>query len=115
MFIIDELYKQQRGIENKLTVGSKVLSFQSASITFKDSLCLLPMPLASFLSAFNLTELKKASFLTNSICHITKITWALFLALSFVTPMECLKRKRNNCKSGTLTKYDAECNMTLPG
>ena len=59
MFIIDELYKQQRGIENQLTVGSKVLSFESASITFKDSLCFLPMPLASFPSAFNLTELKK--------------------------------------------------------
>ena len=27
MFIIDELYKQQRGIENQLTVGSKVISF----------------------------------------------------------------------------------------
>lgn len=62
MFIIDELYKQQRGIENQLTVGSKVLSFQSASITFKDSLCFLPMPLASFPSAFNLTELKKGFF-----------------------------------------------------
>ena len=62
MFIIDELYKQQRGIENQLTVGSKVLSFQSASITFKDSLCFLPVPLASFSSAFNLTELKKGFF-----------------------------------------------------
>ena len=62
MFIIDELYKQQRGIENQLTVGSKVLSFQSASITSKDSLCFLPMPLASFPSPIDLTELKKGFF-----------------------------------------------------
>ena len=61
-FIIQELYKQQRGIENQLTVGSKVLSFESGPLIFKDSLCFLPMPLANFPSAFNLTELKKGFF-----------------------------------------------------
>ena len=59
MFIIDEMYQQQRSIENQLTVGSKVLSFESGPLIFKDSLCFLPMPLASFPAAFNLTELKK--------------------------------------------------------
>ena len=61
-FIIEELYKQQRGIENQLTVGSKVLSFESGPLIFKDSLCFLPMPLASFAETFNLTELKKGFF-----------------------------------------------------
>ena len=57
MFIIDEMYQQQRSIENQSTVGSKVLSFESGLLIFKDSLCFLPMPLASFPAAFNLTEL----------------------------------------------------------
>ena len=61
-FIIEELYKQQRGIENQLTVGSKVLSFESGPLIFKDSLCFLPMPLASFAETFNLRELKKGFF-----------------------------------------------------
>ena len=38
MFIIDEMYQQQRSIENQLTVGSKVLSFESGPLIFKDSL-----------------------------------------------------------------------------
>ena len=61
-FIIQELYKQQRNIEKQLTVGSKVLSFESGPLIFKDSLCFLPMPLASFAETFNLTELKKGFF-----------------------------------------------------
>ena len=61
-FIIDELYKQQRSIANQMTVGSKVLSFESGPLHFKDSLCFLPMPLASFAETFNLTELKKGFF-----------------------------------------------------
>ena len=61
-FIIDKLYQQQRGIENQLTVGSKVLSFESGPLIFKDSLCFLPIPLASFAETFNLTQLKKGFF-----------------------------------------------------
>ena len=62
MFIINELYKQQRSIENQLTVGNKVLCFQSGPLVFKDSLSFLPMPLANFPAAFNLSELKKGFF-----------------------------------------------------
>ena len=62
MFIINEMHKQQRSIENQFTVGSKVLSFESGPLLFKDSLCFLPMPLASFAETFNLTELKKGFF-----------------------------------------------------
>ena len=62
MFIINQLYDQQRSVENQLTVGAKVLSFKSGPLTFIDSLCFLPMPLASFPSTFNLSELKKGFF-----------------------------------------------------
>ena len=62
MFLIHELYDQQRPVENQITVGAKVLSFKSGTIKFIDSLCFLPMPLASFATTFNLRELKKGFF-----------------------------------------------------
>ena len=62
MFLINELYQQQRAVENQLTVGAKVLSFKSGPLKFIDSLCFLPMPLASFAATFNLMELKKGFF-----------------------------------------------------
>ena len=62
VFLINELYKQKRTVENQLTTGCKVLAFQSGSLMFKDSLCFLPFPLADFPTTFNLTELKKGFF-----------------------------------------------------
>ena len=62
MFILHELYQQQRKVVDQLTEGAKVLSFKSGPLKFIDSLCFLPMPLASFSSTFNLTELKKGFF-----------------------------------------------------
>ena len=62
MFLIHELYDQQRQVENQITVGAKVLSFKSGTIKFIDSLCFLPMPLSAFSATFNLTELKKGFF-----------------------------------------------------
>ena len=44
MFILHELYQQQREVADQLTVGAKVLSFKSGPIKFIDSLCFLPMP-----------------------------------------------------------------------
>ena len=61
-FILRELYSQQRSVTTQLTVGAKVLSFQSGPLTFKDSLCFLPIPLASFPGTFGITELKKGYF-----------------------------------------------------
>ena len=61
-FIINEMYHQQRSIENQMTVGNKVLCFESGPLIFKDSLCFLPMPLATFPDAFNLSEMKKGFF-----------------------------------------------------
>ena len=62
VFLINELYKQKRTVENQLTIGSKVLAFESGSLTFKDSLCFLPFPLAAFPKTFNLQEHKKGFF-----------------------------------------------------
>ena len=62
IFIINSLYKAMRTVEEQLTIGTKVLSFKSGPLVFKDSLCFLPMPLSSFPSTFNLTELKKGFF-----------------------------------------------------
>ena len=62
VFVINELYQQQREVVEQLTVGAKVLSFRSGPLKFIDSLSFLPMPLASFASTFNLSELKKGFF-----------------------------------------------------
>ena len=62
VFILNELYQQQREVTEQLTQGAKVLSFRSGPLKFIDSLSFLPMPLASFTNTFNLTELKKGFF-----------------------------------------------------
>ena len=62
IFVLHELYQQQREGVNQLTVGAKVLSFKSGPLKFIDSLFFLPIPLASSPSTFNLTELKKGFF-----------------------------------------------------
>ena len=62
VFLINELYKQKRTVENQLTIGSKVLAFESGTLMFKDSLCFIPFPLAAFPQTFNLNELKKGFF-----------------------------------------------------
>ena len=62
VFIVNELYRQQREVTNQLTVGAKVLSFRSGPLRFIDSLSFLPMPLAAFPSTFNLSEMKKGFF-----------------------------------------------------
>ena len=62
VFLINELYKQKRTVEKQLTMGSKVLAFESGSLMFKDSLCFIPFPLAAFPATFNLQEHKKGFF-----------------------------------------------------
>ena len=62
IFLLNALYKAGRRVTDQLTIGAKVLSFVSGALIFKDSLCFLPMPLASFPATFNLVELKKGFF-----------------------------------------------------
>ena len=64
--ITEELYRHGITVENHLTNRAKTLSFQywymEGRITFKDSLCFLPMPLAELPETFNLEELHKGFF-----------------------------------------------------
>ena len=62
MLLLRYLYAQHREVTGMVTVGAKVLSFTSDRLTFKDSLCFLPFPLASFPSTFGITELCKGFF-----------------------------------------------------
>ena len=62
MFILQHLYQSHREVSNQVTIGVKILSLSSDLLTFKDSLCFLPFPLASFPATFGLTELKKGFF-----------------------------------------------------
>ena len=94
VFIINELYKQKRTVENQLTIGSKVLTFQSGSIMFKDSLCFLPFPLAAFPSTFNLTELKKGFFPHDfNLSHHQEYVGQI-PGIEFLTLRVCPTRKR---------------------
>ena len=62
MFILEHLYKERRQVSGLVNIGAKVLSFVSDKLTFKDSVCFLPFPLAAFSATFNLTELHKGFF-----------------------------------------------------
>ena len=87
MFILHELYQQQREVVDQLTVGAKDLSFKSGPLKFIDSLFFLPMPLASFPFPFNLTELKKGFFPLCSIPPTTNSTSVESPIWNFTIPM----------------------------
>ena len=103
MFILHELYQQQREVVDQLTVGAKVLSFKSGPLKFIDSLCFLPMPLASFPSTFNLTELKKGFFphLFNTPDHQQYV--GRVLDLEFYDPDGMMAKKKDE-----LTRWHAD-------
>ena len=48
VFILKTLYCHRWGVTNQFSMGSKVLTFKTGPITFKDSLCFLPFPLSTF-------------------------------------------------------------------
>jgi hypothetical protein len=61
-FILNELHSQIQVREPKIKVitnGTKILEIRWKSVTVRDSACFIPMPLAQFSKAFNITELKK--------------------------------------------------------
>ena len=103
MFILHELYQQQREVTDQLTVGAKVLSFKSGPVKFIDSLCFLPMPLASFPSTFNLTELKKGFFphLFNTPDHQQYV--GRIPDLEFYDPDDMMAKKKEE-----LTRWHAD-------
>ena len=62
MFLLQHCYRTHREVKDQITVGTKILSFKSDRLTFKDSLCFLPFPLANFPSTFGIEELCKGFF-----------------------------------------------------
>ena len=62
MFILQHCYAKHREVTDQITVGTKILSLKSDRLTFKDSLCFLPFPLANFPATFGITELCKGFF-----------------------------------------------------
>ena len=65
-FIIEELYKQGMKVADQLTTGAKTLKliyfYETTGITFKDSLCFMPMALSELPGMFNFEELYKGWF-----------------------------------------------------
>jgi len=59
MFLLQYCYDMHREVKDQITVGTKILSFKSHDLTFKDSLCFLPFPLSNFPATFGITELCK--------------------------------------------------------
>ena len=62
VFLLNALYQDSRRVTNQACMGAKVLTFKCGPITFKDSLCFLPFPLAAFPSTFGIQEIKKGYF-----------------------------------------------------
>ena len=62
MFILQHCYATHREVTDQITVGTKILSMRSDRLTFKDSLCFLPLPLANFPATFGIDELCKGFF-----------------------------------------------------
>ena len=62
MFLLQYCCATHREIKDQITVCTKILSFKSNRLTFKDSLCFLPFPLANFPVTFGIHELCKGFF-----------------------------------------------------
>lgn len=62
MLLLQYCYANHWEVTDQIAVGTKVLSFKSDRLTFKDSLCFLPSPLANFSTTFGIDELCKGFF-----------------------------------------------------
>jgi len=62
MFLLDYCYHHHREVTDQITLGTNILAFKTDRLTFKDSLCFLPMPLANFPATFGIQELTKGFF-----------------------------------------------------
>ena len=62
MVILQHCYATHRDVTDQIIVGTKILSLRSDRLTFKDSPCFLPFPLANFPTTFGIEELCKGLF-----------------------------------------------------
>ena len=68
MFILHELYQQQREVVDQLTVGAKVLSFKSGPLIFIDSLCFFTQATGIFSKRIQLDGIEEG-ILSSSVQH----------------------------------------------
>ena len=84
---------------NQIVNGAKIFSISVGNIMFKDSVCFLQMPLASFPKAFRLTEQRKGSFphffntklyyyLVNTLVHVDLFTQFKCTCISYCSLYE---------------------------
>ena len=111
--IMDELYKQQREVANQLTVGAKVLHFQSGTIHFKDSMCFLPFALETFSATFHLKELKKVSFVTNSTSRLIYCMKGVSLMWNITTQTQWILKRKPPSLLGMLIKSPEMLSLIL--
>ena len=62
MFFLQYCYAAHCTVKQQITQDTKILPFKSDRLTFKDSLCFLPFPLANFPTTFGIEELCKGFF-----------------------------------------------------
>lgn len=72
MFLLKHCYANHRDVNHAVFVGAKVYAFSSDRLTFKDSLCFLPFPLAPFLPPLVYVNFVKDFFHTSSTPRKTK-------------------------------------------
>ena len=111
-FILEALYKQGRAVESSVTVGAKILYFESGDLIFKESLNFFAMPLEKFPSTFNLTELHKGFFphAFNKECNFSYI--GPFPPKDDYDPDSMNSKKRENFLRGTTSKCPPTPSLT---
>ena len=72
MFILQHCYTKRQEVMDQIIVGTNILSLRSDRLTFKDSLCFLPFPLANFPAPSE--SLNCVMFLPSQIQHARKPT-----------------------------------------
>ena len=109
--MVCSFYATHREVKDQITVGTKLLSMKSDRLTFKDSLCFLPFPLANFPATFGITEHCKGFFphkfntLENQdyegpLPHETRTILTV-----------CPPKRKRNLNGGTKRKYKPTTNL----
>ena len=105
MFLLQYWYAHHREVTNQITVGTKILSFQSDQLTFKDSLCfpsrspslVFPPPSAS-------RNCVRDSSLTNSTPSRLKTTRDPCHRVTHTTPTACGPKRKPSSNGGTMRR-----------
>lgn len=101
VFLQEQMVKEKRRFEFIIPNGTKNLCMQVGKITYKDSMCFLPMALSAFSGTFGIPELKKG-FFSHKFHTPDHQNYVEPLPQPNITiPMGCQKRRRKNLRPGT--------------